>query len=138
MERMKVLICDDDPLFAERIEKAAAPFFAAKGIKADIRVCTSAAEAEAVPELEQYQLAFLDVDLDGASGIALGRSLKQKNPAVMLVYISAYLEFAPQGYTVSAFRYILKDSLRQTLPVCLNDVYNELFTRHKALVWWWR
>ena len=134
MERMKVLICDDDPLFAERIEKAAAPFFAAKGIKADIRVCTSAAEAEAVPELEQYQLAFLDVDLDGASGIALGRSLKQKNPAVMLVYISAYLEFAPQGYTVSAFRYILKDSLRQTLPVCLNDVYNELFTRHKALV----
>ena len=52
----------------------------------------------------------------------------------MLVYISAYLEFAPQGYTVSAFRYILKDSLRQTLPVCLNDVYNELFTRHKALV----
>ena len=134
MERMKVLICDDDPLFAERIEKATAPFFAAKGIKADIRVCTSAAEAEAVPELEQYQLAFLDVDLDGASGIALGRSLKQKNPAVMLVYISAYLEFAPQGYTVSAFRYILKDSLRQTLPVCLNDVYNELFTRHKALV----
>ena len=134
MERMKVLICDDDPLFAERIEKAAAPFFAAKGIKADIRVCTSAAEAEAVPELEQYQLAFLDVDLDGAGGIALGRSLKQKNPAVMLVYISAYLEFAPQGYTVSAFRYILKDSLRQTLPVCLNDVYNELFTRHKALV----
>ena len=134
MERVKVLICDDDPLFAERIEKAAAPFFAAKGIKADIRVCTSAAEAEAVPELEQYQLAFLDVDLDGASGIALGRSLKQKNPAVMLVYISAYLEFAPQGYTVSAFRYILKDSLRQTLPVCLNDVYNELFTRHKALV----
>lgn len=134
MERMKVLICDDDPLFAEWIEKAAAPFFAAKGIKADIRVCTSAAEAEAVPELEQYQLAFLDVDLDGASGIALGRSLKQKNPAVMLVYISAYLEFAPQGYTVSAFRYILKDSLRQTLPVCLNDVYNELFTRHKALV----
>ena len=134
MERMKVLICDDDPLFAERIEKAAAPFFAAKGIKADIRVCTSAAEAEAVPELEQYQLAFLDVDLDGASGIALGRKLKQKNPGVMLVYISAYLEFAPQGYTVSAFRYILKDSLRQTLPVCLNDIYNELFTRRKALV----
>ena len=30
---MKVLICDDDPLFAERIEKTAAPFFAAKGIE---------------------------------------------------------------------------------------------------------
>ena len=131
---MKLLICDDDPLFAERIEKMAAPFFAAKGIEAEIRVCTSAAEAEALPELEQYQLAFLDVDLDGASGIALGRILKQKNPGVMLVYISAYLEFAPQGYTVSAFRYILKDSLRQMLPVCLNDIYNELFTRHKALV----
>lgn len=130
---MKVLICDDDPLFAERIEKTAAPFFAAKGIEAEIRVCTSAAEAEALPGLEDCRLAFLDVDLDGASGIALGRKLKQKNPGVMLVYISAYLEFAPQGYTVSAFRYILKEHLRQTLPVCLEEIYDELFIRQKAL-----
>lgn len=131
---MKILICDDDPIFGEKVEKIAAPFFAAKGVEAEIRVCISAAEAEAVPGLEQYQLAFLDVDLDDTSGIALGRVLKQKNPDIMLVYISAYLEFAPQGYTVSAFRYILKDSLRQTLPVCLNEIYNELFTRRKALV----
>ena len=94
---MKLLICDDDPLFAERIEKMAAPFFAAEGIEAEIRVCTSAAEAEALPELEQYQLAFLDVDLDGASGIALGRILKQKNPGVMLVYISAFYTLSSQG-----------------------------------------
>lgn len=131
---MNILICDDDPVFGEKIQKAAVPFFAAKGVEVQAKVCTSAAEAEAVPGLEKYQLAFLDVDLVSASGIELGRSLKQKNPSMMLVYISAYLEFAIQGYTVNAFRYILKGSLRQTLPVCLEDVYDELFTRQKALV----
>ena len=100
---MNLLICDDDPVFGEKIQKMAVPFFASKGVEVQVRVCTSAAEAEAVPELEQYQLAFLDVDLDGASGIALGRSLKQKNPAVMLVYISAYLEFAPRGIPSAPF-----------------------------------
>ena len=131
---MNILICDDDLVFGEKIQKMAVPFFAAKGVEVQARVCTAAAEAEALPELEKVQLAFLDVDLVTASGIELGRSLKQKNPAIMLVYISAYLEFAIQGYTVSAFRYILKGSLKQTLPVCLEDIYTELFTRQKALV----
>ena len=130
---MNLLICDDDPVFGEKIQKIAVPFFASKGVEVQVRVCTSAAEAEAVPELERYQLAFLDVDLVSSSGIALGRTLKQKNPGIMLVYISAYLEFAPQGYTVSAFRYILKEHLRQTLPVCLEEIYDELFIRQKAL-----
>lgn len=49
------------------------------------------------------------------------------------MYISAYLEFAPQGYTVSAFRYILKGDIRRMLPPCLEDVYRELFGVRRAL-----
>ena len=131
---MNILICDDEPAFGERIQKAVTSFFGTKGVEVQTRVCTRAEEAEALPDLEQYQLAFLDVDLITASGIQLGRTLKQKNHDIMLVYISAYLEFATQGYTVSAFRYLLKESLRQTLPVCLEEVYTELFISQKALV----
>src|SRR5699024_11544201 len=95
--------------------------------------CASAEEAQALPGLENIQLAFLDVDLVTASGIELGRTLKQKNPRILLVYISAYQEFAPQGYTVSAFWYILKGDIRRILRTCLEDEYQGLFGVRRAL-----
>ena len=130
---MKILICDDDLGFCQRVQKMVQPFFAARHLPAECRICTSAGEMMALEGLELYQLAFLDVDLVTANGIELGRILKQKNPSIMLVYISAYLEFAPQGYTVSAFRYILKEDIRRMLPPCLEDVYQELFGVRRAL-----
>ena len=130
---MNLLICDDDVTFAEKVRGAAVPFFEANNVPVRCMVCASAEEAQARPGLETCQLAFLDVDLVTASGIELGRTLKQKNPKVLLVYISAYLEFAPQGYTVSAFRYILKGDIQRMLPVCLEDVYQELFGARRVL-----
>ena len=131
---MKILICDDDLGFCQRVQKMVQPFFAARHLPAECRICTSAWEMMALEGLELYQLAFLDVDLVTANGIELGRILKQKNPSIMLVYISAYLEFAPQGYTVSAFRYILKGDIRRALPACLEDLYAEMFKKQKVLL----
>lgn len=96
-------------------------------------VCTSAAEVLATPGLELYQLAFLDVDMPGANGMVLGRQLKQKCPGLMLVYVSAYLEFALEGYTVNAYRYLLKRDIARTLPKCLDDLLAALTDQRKTL-----
>lgn len=88
-------------------------------------VCTRGEEVLARTDLAQYQLALLDVDLETMTGIALGRRLKQQNPELVLVYISAYLEFAPEGYTVRAFRYLLKRDMERMLPSCLDAVLAE-------------
>ena len=130
---MNILICDDELAFGEQVERAVVPFFAGRRIPAQCKLCASAEEVQALPDLAQYQIAFLDVDLVTASGIELGRTLRQANPRMLLVYISAYMEFALDGYTVSAFRYILKSDLSRMLPACLEDIYNELAQKRKVL-----
>ena len=120
---MHLLICDDDALFAARVEKLTRAYLAQHDIPAQVTVCTSGEEALAVQELELYQVALLDVDLDTMNGISLGRQLRQRSPEIYLVYISAYLEFAPEGYTVNAFRYILKRDLERMLPSCLDALF---------------
>ena len=70
-------------------------------------------------------MALLDVDLDTMNGISLGRQLRQSSPDIALIYISAYLEFAPEGYTVNAFRYILKRDMERMLPNCLEALFHE-------------
>lgn len=84
--------------------------------------------AAGYPKLERYQLAFLDVGLKTTDGIALGRRLRQIAPDIVLVYISAYLEFAPQGYTVNAYRYLLKRDIAAQLPSCLEDIFSGIIS----------
>ena len=96
---------------------------AAREIQVQSTVCTSGEQLLATPELERYQLAFLDVDLKTTDGIALGRKLRQIAPDIMLVYISAYLEFA-RSYTVNAYRYLLKRDIAAQLPSCLEDIFS--------------
>ena len=100
---MHILVCDDDAVFAAQMDEYISEWFRAREIQVQSTVCTSGEQLLATPELERYQLAFLDVDLKTTDGIALGRRLRQVAPDIVLVYISAYLEFAPQGYTVNAY-----------------------------------
>ncbi len=77
----------------------------------------------AIPDLELYRIAFLDVDMPQVNGIALGGQLRHRNPDICLVYVSAYLAFALDGYKVNAYRYILKRDVAKQLPGCLEDIY---------------
>ena len=120
---MHILVCDDDAVFAAQMDEYISEWFRAREIQVQSTVCTSGEQLLATPELERYQLAFLDVDLKTTDGIALGRKLRQVAPDIVLVYISAYLEFAPQGYTVNAYRYLLKRDIAAQLPSCLEDIY---------------
>ena len=62
-----------------------------------------------------------------------GRKLRQIAPDIVLVYISAYLEFAPQGYTVNAYRYLLKRDIAAQLPSCLEDIFSGMSDPRKTL-----
>lgn len=130
---MHILICDDDAVFGRKLAGYVQDYFEAHGIQVETTVCTSGKEALQVPDLELYQLAFLDVDMPGLNGIALGRELKKHTPEVTLVYVSAYLEFAPEGYTVSAYRYLLKKDIVRLLPSCLKDLLSVLTDQRKTL-----
>lgn len=130
---MHILVCDDDAAFAARMDEYISEWFRAREIQVQSTVCTSGEQLLATPELERYQLAFLDVDLKTTDGIALGRKLRQIAPDIMLVYISAYLEFAPQGYTVNAYRYLLKRDIAAQLPSCLEDIFSGMSDPRKTL-----
>lgn len=56
-----------------------------------------------------------------------------ETPELELVYVSAYLEFALEGYTVNAYRYLLKRDIVHTLPSCLDDLLAELTDQRKTL-----
>lgn len=96
---MHILVCDDDAAFSAKVAEYAATYFEAHEIPVQATVCSDPEQVLAIPDLELYRIAFLDVDMPQVNGIALG------------------------GYKVNAYRYILKRDVAKQLPSCLEDIY---------------
>ncbi len=51
---------------------------------------------------------FCDIRMPEMDGISLGKEIKKLSPDICLILLTAYAEYAIQGYETGAFRYLLK------------------------------
>src|SRR5262245_35185836 len=102
MTRFRVLVADDEPL--------------ARGIVADllkgdpeiesVLECGDAVSARAGIVRVHPDIAFLDVEMPGATGLQLAGALPEGGPIV--VFITAFSSYAAQAFDVEATDYVLK------------------------------
>lgn len=123
---MRILICDDELPFCHKITESITSWFDGHNILSQCSYYTSPQELLRDSDIHNTQIAFLDVEMQPYDGIELGRKLKEINRDIIIVYVSAYLEFAIDGYQVNAFRYLLKRDLDRSIAACLEDVWAEL------------
>ena len=73
---MHILVCDDDAAFSAKVAEYASTYFEAHEIPVQATVCSDPEQVLAIPDLELYRIAFLDVDMPQVNGIALGGQLR--------------------------------------------------------------
>lgn len=71
--------------------------------------------AVAWAEKNAVDMAFLDMEIQGTSGIALAEKLKQLNRNIHIVFVTAYSQFALDAFSVDAIGYILKPYSREDI-----------------------
>lgn len=87
---MKVLIVDDEYLELEQLTylvKRKYPHW-------EVWPAEDAAEAKRLAASHRFRLALIDIHLPGQSGLDLAYELKQKQPDLALIIITAYQDFA--------------------------------------------
>lgn len=84
-----------------------------------IRLEELQSQGEPMPEL-----LLLDIEMPETDGIQIGKKIRELAPEICLVFVTAYAEYAVQGYEARAFRYLLK-------PVTETDL-QKLFGEMKA------
>jgi two-component system LytT family response regulator len=107
MDRYRALIVDDERLARQRIRRflAGEPDFETAG------ECASGAEALTWLERNSADILFLDIQMPEMNGFHLLGELPGTIPVV--VFVTAYDEFALQAFEVNAFDYLLKPFDRQ-------------------------
>lgn len=108
-ERIQILLCDDDTEFSFQLRQEMQRIFDRLNMQCDMYPYTG---MEQIPEerLANSDLVFLDIDFmeEEYNGIDIARRLRQFNSRALVFFVTNFIDYAPAGYEVQAFRYILK------------------------------
>ncbi len=120
---MNCIAIDDEPLALDVIDKFSKkiPFLKLTG------KCTSAFEAIELINNSKTDLIFLDINMPHLSGIDFLKSLKYPP---MIIFTTAYSEFALEGFELSAVDYLLKPIAYDRFLKAVNKAF-ELYSLKK-------
>ncbi|MBR5594590.1 MAG: response regulator transcription factor [Bacteroidaceae bacterium] len=98
---IKCIIVDDEPLAVAQLEKYVerVPFLE------NVGTCSSAAEAMEILSAGNVDAMFVDINMHDIDGVQLVRSLSRPP---MVVFTTAYSEYAIEGFRLDAVDYLLK------------------------------
>lgn len=72
---------------------------------------------------------FLDIDMPSMSGMQLARKIRETNKDVIIVFVTNMLQYAVDGYSVSALDFLIKPVNEQSVMRTMNKVIETLESR---------
>ncbi len=105
---MRIVFCDDDPLILQQLQNYVRNFFCTLGGPEPEYAVYHSGDALICQESAYFDIAFLDVEMPGASGIHAGAKLKEKNPRIKIFIVTAYPDYLDEAMRFQVFRYLSK------------------------------
>ena len=127
---MKIAICDDEDLFVRKIYQY---LWQQPGCTVECFLAP-AALLEKYDAGERYDVLFLDILMPDINGIDLAKKIRAFDPNAILVFLTSCLEYAPSGYEVKAFRYLLKPVADTDVARVMEDIRSQMTDFHKFLL----
>jgi len=102
MTTFRALVVEDEPLARRMV----AELLRRDPEIAEAIECADAAEAAQALTRERVDIAFLDIEMPGSSGLELAQSFTSPGPVV--VFVTAFGRYATEAFDVLAVDYVLK------------------------------
>lgn len=121
----RILIADDEPLLRFHLQKSLGEVWPEADVVAQ---AANGEEALTCVEALQPDIAFLDIHMPGRSGLEVGLACGCQEKPPLIVYLTAYDEFAIKAFEQGAIDYLLKP-LDETRLVATVDRLKHWLTR---------
>ena len=127
------LIAEDEPLLASNLQAELARAWPALQIVANVRHGAAAVEAAMA---QRPDVVFLDIQMPGMTGLEAAQALSEDWPETLLlpliVFVTAYDQYALQAFERAAVDYVLKPVLPERLAQTCARVQSALQQRRES------
>ena len=126
---LSIAICDDEEYFRITEKQLILKYMAGKNCECMIDMYESGKELLNLrEELNQYHIIFLDVNMEEIDGIETAKEIRKITKDVFIVFVTAFITYALEGYKVDAVRYLIKDheSLEKAMTECMDTILEKM------------
>lgn len=118
-------ICDDEEVVCNQLSVALRQYATAKKCSFELSVFHSGQELlrDIKPDM---QILFLDISMNGLTGIEVARKLRETSPEIRVIFITSMVQYAVEGYSVHAFGFLSKPISFAALERQMDDTIRSL------------
>ncbi|MEG2929865.1 MAG: response regulator [Oscillospiraceae bacterium] len=103
--------------------------------QAQVHGFSSGEEALAFGRENPCEVAFLDINMSDVDGIALAKHLKQVNPKINIIFVTAYKKYAMEALSLHSSGYIMKPATKEKIEHELENLRHPVPMQTKHKVW---
>ena len=116
---VKIAVCDDEKELREMTAAWLRDYFAPQEVLLSLYDGGEALLRAVREENCRFQLAVLDIELGDTDGITVGEELNLLLPACQIIYLTGYLDYAPDVYATRHVYYVYRPRMEEHLPKAL-------------------
>jgi DNA-binding LytR/AlgR family response regulator len=140
MSEIRVAVCDDEDIYADKIAKITACFFETCNIDFHIEKFSSGGNLLLYNRTAKFDLILLDIDMPDISGIESAEKIRSINEDIPIVFITNLDNFVFEAIKFAPFRFIRKKFLAEEMAEMLaafrlkfsnNSVYLDVFDENE-------
>ena len=116
---IKIVICDDERIFLDKLTDLTNTFFEKRKTAISIRCFDNSSDF--ISDLKNHtNLFLLDIMMPGNSGLELASLIRDMQPDAHIIFISSMEEAVYTTFKYSPLRFIRKEYISEELPEALN------------------
>lgn len=127
---MRIVLCDDDKDVLNLLKKYLQEYFSsgrlAQPAYSEYMSGEELLRAESRGGMEKVDIAFLDVEMLGLSGIHTGARLKKLYPKIKIFIVTSYPDYLDEAMRFHVFRYLSKPVDKKRLFRNMKDALYQL------------
>lgn len=124
----RIAICDDEKQFINYLKELISDYMTQNGYTC--RFDTFGSGEEFVSQginILNYTIVFLDINMDRMNGVETAKKIREINKELFIVFVTAYVDYALEGYKLDVTRYLLKDNhMKNAINECLDTIIEKI------------
>ncbi len=124
---LQIAICDDELFFREKIQKLLAEYLEKRELPYELHSFLSGeAFLQQCENHVKFDIVFLDISMEEIDGIQTAKRIRSFHSDTYIVFVTAFMDYALEGYKVNAVRYLMKDTLDLAIEECMTAILQKM------------